>query len=175
MQGTVVRPGEAESVLESIECIDTALVHASPLSPSVLVILHLSDARMDQLAAPSSHEKEASRLERARDTAVARDDYLEAARCHEALCSIVEGATTEARPAESAAFSLDAASEELRCHLEQTAEYSQLVEQLEGASIQFMVTETKWTIGNGLMSGEMKKRRGVILEAYKDAIGKAFL
>eukprot|EP00927_Polykrikos_kofoidii_P048997 TRINITY_DN43149_c0_g1_i1.p1 TRINITY_DN43149_c0_g1~~TRINITY_DN43149_c0_g1_i1.p1 ORF type:complete len:2028 (+),score=334.88 TRINITY_DN43149_c0_g1_i1:78-6161(+) len=65
---------------------------------------------------------------------------------------------------------LPASEEQLDCLRADGDAWARLQKVLGGAELRVGIADSAWTVGNGLLSGELKKRRGELLRTYSGAL-----
>ena len=164
----VVRPGALEITLESCEELGLCLVAASPQSSSLLVIVHL----VGPLESDAACRDALHALELKHQQAVDQHRYSDAAVCYSQIvdqrAKMRRHDDQEHQGCET--FSVSPMPDAVMTRVKQSAAWSDFEASVGDLEVVVMVTEAEWSLKNQMLSGEMKKRRGMLLQAYKDVI-----
>ena len=216
--GVVIRPGQLENVLESIDFVEFCTVVAGPAhGDKLFVILKIAEGGapaielqscvgstgslqsspsaaiadpLDQafeahyaqkLAAPAQLKKLKQQLE----AAVEAHQYQTAAELHAQISPLEEELGRSVASSNSTDFTLEPADMGVVRALTTAEEWSTISKLIlseqpgaisadakDSVAVQLLTTPNNWTVENGMLSGELKKRRGILLAAYAGALDR---
>ena len=214
--GVVIRPGQLENVLESIDFVEFCTVVAGPAyGDKLFVILKIAEcgalelqscvgstgslqsspsaANADpldlafeahyaqKLAVPAQLKKLKQQLE----AAVEAHQYQTAAELHAEISPLEEELGRSVASSNSTDFTLEPADMGVVRALTTAEEWSTISKLIlseqpgaisadakDSVAVQLLTTPNNWTVENGMLSGELKKRRGILLAAYAGALDR---
>ena len=147
--GDVVSPGHLESILEDSSALDYALIHAAPKFKTLVLLLHLHP--QDSKDTSSTMQGPSNRAGRGQVNGSGESWDLEVVSVAEA--QRIVGVGVWHKFLEALTDSLGYGAERL------------VVPALAAAG-------TEWTVKNGMLSGELKKRRKALNTAYGAALNR---
>ena len=214
--GVVIRPGQLENVLESIDAVEFCTVVAGPAhGDKLFVILKIAEGgapaielqscvgSTDSLQKPPSATKtdrddrafeahyaqelaapaQLKKLKHQLGAAVEAHQYQSAAELHAQICPLEEELGRGVASSNSTDFTLEPAGMSVVRALTTAEEWSIISKLIlseqpgaisadakDSVAVQLLTTPNNWTVENGMLSGELKKRRGILLAAYAGAL-----
>ena len=156
-----MRPTEIENMIESIAFVQLCLVVASPTRADVVVILSTKQSNNDT----QTKRAQQAKLEAALQEALDNHDYSSAEACWGELQEM--NASSPQTGDATVKFSVSSADATVKHEIEQTSEWGEILSKFGNLDFTLLTTPNEWSIANGMLSGELKKRRGVLLAAYE--------